>query len=111
MIFSIICEELGFVGATILMLVFLMLIWRFMVIAVHAPDLFGSLIAAGPWGHIAIPGDFKCSRCDKHDSEYRDHTSVYQLWRHFRFVSALGDGAGFGSQPVAKREKMHMIIL
>ena len=54
MIFSIICEELGFVGATILMLVFLLLIWRFMVIAVHAPDLFGSLIAAGAMGHIAI---------------------------------------------------------
>ncbi len=54
MIFSIICEELGFVGATILMLVFLVLIWRFMVIAVHAPDLFGSLIAAGAMGHIAI---------------------------------------------------------
>ena len=54
MIFSIICEELGFVGATILMLVFLILIWRFMVIAVHAPDLFGSLIAAGAMGHIAI---------------------------------------------------------
>lgn len=54
MIFSIICEELGFVGATILMLVFLMMIWRFMVIAVHAPDLFGSLIAAGAMGHIAI---------------------------------------------------------
>ena len=54
MIISIICEELGFVGATILMLVFLVLIWRFMVIAVHAPDLFGSLIAAGAMGHIAI---------------------------------------------------------
>ena len=54
MIFSIICEELGFVGSTILMLVFLVLIWRFMVIAVHAPDLFGSLIAAGAMGHIAI---------------------------------------------------------
>ena len=65
----------------------------------------------GSHGAHRDPGDFKCSRCDKHDSEYRDHTSVYQLWRYFRFVSALGDGAGFGSQPVAKREKMHMIIL
>ena len=54
MIFSIICEELGFVGATILMLVFLVLIWRFMVIAVHAPYLFGTLIAAGAMGHISI---------------------------------------------------------
>lgn len=54
MIFSIICEELGFVGAAILVLIFLILIWRFMVIAVHATDLFGALIAAGAMGHIAI---------------------------------------------------------
>ena len=54
MIFSIICEELGLVGAGILLLLFLVLIWRFFLIAVHAPDLFGSLIAAGVMGHIAI---------------------------------------------------------
>ncbi|MCI7813446.1 MAG: putative peptidoglycan glycosyltransferase FtsW [Lachnospiraceae bacterium] len=54
MIFSIICEELGLVGACILILVFLLLIWRFMVVATHAPDLFGSLIVAGTMGHIAI---------------------------------------------------------
>ena len=54
MIFSIICEELGLVGACILILVFLILIWRFMVVAAYAPDLFGSLIAAGTMGHIAI---------------------------------------------------------
>lgn len=54
MIFSIICEELGLVGAVLLILVFLVLIWRFMVIATHAEDLFGALIAAGVMGHIAI---------------------------------------------------------
>lgn len=54
MIFSIICEELGFVGAAVLVIVFLILIWRFMVIAVHAEDLFGALIASGAMGHIAI---------------------------------------------------------
>ncbi len=54
MIFSIICEELGVFGAISLMLLFLLLLWRFMVIATHAPDLFGSLIAAGIMGHIAI---------------------------------------------------------
>lgn len=54
MIFSIICEELGYVGASLLVLIFLILIWRFMVIAVHAADLFGALIAAGAMGHIAI---------------------------------------------------------
>lgn len=54
MIFSIICEELGLVGAGILILVFLLLIWRFMVSAEHAQDLFGSLISAGVMAHIAI---------------------------------------------------------
>ncbi|MCD8105159.1 MAG: FtsW/RodA/SpoVE family cell cycle protein, partial [Lachnospiraceae bacterium] len=54
MIFSIICEELGLFGALCLILLFLLLLWRFMVIATHAPDLFGSLIAAGIMGHIAI---------------------------------------------------------
>lgn len=54
MIFSIICEELGLVGAALLVLVFLILIWRFMVIATHAQDLFGALLAAGVMGHIAI---------------------------------------------------------
>ncbi len=54
MIFAVICEELGLFGALLLMLLFLILLWRFMVIATHAPDLFGSLIAAGIMGHIAI---------------------------------------------------------
>ena len=54
MILSIICEELGLFGAGILLLLFLLLIWRFFLIAVHAPDLFGSLLAAGVMAHIAI---------------------------------------------------------
>ena len=54
MIFSIVCEELGLVGAGLILILFLILIWRFFVIATHAPDLFGSLIAAGAMGHMMI---------------------------------------------------------
>ena len=54
MIFSIICEELGLMGALLLLFIFLLMLWRFMVIATHAPDLFGALICAGIMGHIAI---------------------------------------------------------
>lgn len=54
MIFSVICEELGLAGAILLILIFLLMLWRFMVISTHAPDLFGSLICAGIMGHIAI---------------------------------------------------------
>ncbi len=53
MIFSIICEELGLFGAISIILLFLLMIWRLMVIAMSAQDLFGSLIAAGVMGHIA----------------------------------------------------------
>ena len=54
MIFSVICEELGLVGAAILILVFGFMLWRFMIIATRAADLFGALIAAGIMGHIAL---------------------------------------------------------
>ncbi len=54
MIFSIICEELGLFGAVAIIMMFLMLIWRLMVIANNAPDLFGALLVVGVMGHMAI---------------------------------------------------------
>lgn len=54
MIFSIICEELGLIGASLIILLFLILIWRFFVIATHAKDLLGALIAAGAMAHMMI---------------------------------------------------------
>lgn len=53
-IFAIIGEEWGFIGATILILMFLFLIWRGVMIALAAPDLFGCLLAAGVTSLIAI---------------------------------------------------------
>lgn len=54
MIFSIICEELGLFGAICIIILFLLLLWRCMIIANNAPDLFGSLLVVGVMGHIAI---------------------------------------------------------
>lgn len=54
MIFSIVCEELGLFGAGFILLLFLILIWRFFLIAVRAPDLFGALLAAGAMAHMMI---------------------------------------------------------
>jgi len=53
-IFSIIGEELGFIGAAALMILFLVLIWRGLRVAITAPDLFGSLLATGITSIIAI---------------------------------------------------------
>ena len=54
MIFSIICEELGLFGGIAVILLFVLLIWRFMVIANNASDLFGALLVVGVMGHSAI---------------------------------------------------------
>ena len=54
MIFSIICEELGLFGAIAVLMMFILLIWRCMIIANNAPDLFGALLVVGVMGHIAI---------------------------------------------------------
>ena len=54
MIFSIICEELGLFGGIAVILIFLLLIWRLMIIANNASDLFGALLVVGVLGHIAI---------------------------------------------------------
>ena len=54
MIFSIICEELGLFGAICVILLFLLLMWRFMVIANNARDLYGALLMTGILAHIAI---------------------------------------------------------
>ena len=73
MIFSIICEELGLVGAGILIGVFLILIWRFFVIAAKAEDLTGALIATGAMAHMMIQ-------------------IIYQLWRNIGCIFITGDG-------------------
>lgn len=46
-IFSIIGEELGFFGCLILIICYIILIWRGSHIALNAPDLFGTLVASG----------------------------------------------------------------
>ncbi|MDD3251991.1 MAG: putative peptidoglycan glycosyltransferase FtsW [Lachnospiraceae bacterium] len=54
MIFAIICEELGLFGAVSVILIFLFMIYRFMLIAGNAPDLFGALLVVGVMAHISI---------------------------------------------------------
>ncbi len=54
MIFSIICEELGLFGAVAVMLMFILLIWRLMIIANNANDMFGALLVIGVMAHISI---------------------------------------------------------
>ena len=46
-IFAIVCEELGMVGALVIMLLFALLIWRGVYISLHAKDRFGAMLGLG----------------------------------------------------------------
>lgn len=53
-IFSILGEEMGFIGCAIVLILFAIFIWRGVLIAMKAPDMFGSLIAVGITALVAI---------------------------------------------------------
>ena len=53
-IFAIVCEELGVMGASLLILMFIYLLYRIYTIAQRAEDLFGRMLATGVFAHIAL---------------------------------------------------------
>lgn len=53
-IFPVVCEELGFIGASIIVILFALLVARGYIIAMRCPDKFGALLAAGCVTHIGL---------------------------------------------------------
>ena len=53
-IFTIVCEELGYIGAIAVVALFVLLAWRGFVIAMKAPDTFSSLVVIGIVGKVVI---------------------------------------------------------
>ncbi len=53
-IFTILCEELGYIGAVAVILLFVALLWRGFTVARRAPDVFSSLVAYGIMSHISL---------------------------------------------------------
>lgn len=54
MIFSIICEELGILGAICVIIMYILLLWRLIIIALNARELFGSFVVIGIIAHISL---------------------------------------------------------
>ena len=53
-IFAIVCEELGLIGALIIMILFGLLIWRGVMVSLHARDKFGMLLGIGITFQVGI---------------------------------------------------------
>lgn len=54
MIFSCVVEELGLVGGAAVILLFALLIWRIAIVAINAPDLYGTMVCYGVMIHIGL---------------------------------------------------------
>lgn len=57
-IFAIIGEELGFVGCLFIIILYILFVWRGALTAMHAPDLYGGLVAVGITSLIGIQAIF-----------------------------------------------------
>lgn len=53
-IFSVLSEELGFIGCALVIILFAIFIWRGVLIAMRSPDMFGSLVAIGITTLVAV---------------------------------------------------------
>ncbi len=53
-IFAIVCEEMGFIGAVLIIVLFALLVWRGFVIGMKASDKFGAMLAIGLTAQIGL---------------------------------------------------------
>ncbi len=58
MIFSVICEELGIIGALVLIYLFGYLIYQIARVMLSAPDLFGGMLNLGVFAHLTLQSIF-----------------------------------------------------
>lgn len=93
-IFSVVCEELGLIGACVIMLIFALLILRGFWIALHARDRFGALLVVGIMTHLALQTFLNIAVVSGFVPTTRYLPAVLQLWRHGAVLAAGGDGHG-----------------
>lgn len=90
-IFAIVCEELGMVGALVIMLLFALLIWRGVYISLRQRPLWGH---AGPGAYLpgGPAGGAEHLRGDQHHSQHGHQPALFQLGRHSAADAAGADG-------------------
>lgn len=80
-IFSGITEAVGFIGSTILIIVFFALLFRWMYIAIKARDNFGTCLVTGVSAMLAAHILRKYRHDDGNNARYGNSAAVYKLRR------------------------------
>ena len=79
-IFAIVCEELGFIGALIIIILFAMLVWRGVTVSMKAKDKFGMLLGVGLSLQIGLQVVLNIAVVTNTIPNNRYQSSVLQLW-------------------------------
>ncbi len=53
-VFAVVCEELGLIGAAVVILLFALLVWRGFVVGLRSPDTFGMLLSIGMTAQVGL---------------------------------------------------------
>lgn len=108
MIFSVICEELGLFGAALLILLFMLLLWRLCVISTHSRDLLGALLTAGIMAHMAVQVILNIAVVTN-TIPNTGITLPFVSYGGTSVVFLLGEWGLHSAYPVTKEEKPHTI--
>ena len=91
-IFSVVCEELGFVGAVIVIVLFVLFLVQGFWIAFHAENRFCTLVGIGSHGADRLAGVLQHRRCHQHPAQHRHFAALLLLRRHQSDPAAGRDG-------------------
>ena len=94
-IYAVICEELGFIGAMLVIGLFVVYGWRGLRAAFTAPDGFGRLLALGITAMVHQPGADQFRGGARDGADQGNSAAVCQLWR----IEFAGDAAGHRRAP------------
>ena len=98
-IFSVICEEAGFIGAVIVLALFAVYGWRGFVAAMKAPDDFGRFLGIGITTMVVGQALINLERRPRPAADKRDSAAVHQLRRIEPDGNAAGHGRAAEHQP------------
>lgn len=84
-IFSVIGEEMGFIIAALVVVLYVVMITKAIYVAKTAKDDLGGYIAIGIARNIYVPYGRKCRNDHGLASNYRSSTSFCKLWRKFTY--------------------------